>query len=100
MGIASLIVGFLALLLFWFPFVGFLLAVIGTTLAAIGLGMRSAQRKAGKAVSEALPIAGLVLSLVALVPSVLMLLMLLMIGAAAGDPGAAQPGPIDTGTRF
>lgn len=63
LGIAGFVCGLLGLVLFWFPILGLLLAVIGVILGGTGI---SAGRRDGS--GTGLAIAGLVLGLVALIP--------------------------------
>lgn len=60
-GIASLVLGIIAVLTFWFPFIGLVISVIGLVLAGVGM-----KRLEGKG----LAIGGLVLSIIALVLSI------------------------------
>lgn len=59
-GIASLVLGIIGVLTFWFPFVGLTVSIVGLVLATVGM-----KRIDGKG----LAIAGLVLSIIALVLS-------------------------------
>jgi hypothetical protein len=57
-GIASLVLGIIGVITFWFPFVGFPISIVGLVLAAVGM-----KRLDGKGIA----IAGLVLSLIGVV---------------------------------
>lgn len=59
-GIASLVLGIIGVFTFWFPFVGLAISIVGLVLATLGM-----KRIDGKG----LAIAGLVLSIIALVLS-------------------------------
>jgi hypothetical protein len=57
-GIASLVLGIIGVIIFWFPFVGFPISIVGLVLAAVGM-----KRLDGKGFA----IAGLVLSIIGVV---------------------------------
>jgi hypothetical protein len=69
MGTAGFVCGLLGLVLFWIPFVGLVLAVIGIALS--GAGMSSGKRAGA---STGLAVAGLVLGIVALLPGLFWIL--------------------------
>lgn len=69
LGIAGFVLSLLGLVLFWFPFVGVVLAIIGVILSAVAMANG---RKRGA--STGLALAGLVLGLVALVPLILIII--------------------------
>ncbi|HZZ97938.1 MAG TPA: DUF4190 domain-containing protein [Jatrophihabitantaceae bacterium] len=69
MGVAGFVCGLLGLVLFWFPFVGLILAVLGVALGAAGM---SAGKRQGAATG--LAVAGLVLGIIALIPGLFWLI--------------------------
>lgn len=70
MAIAGFVLGLLGLALFWFPFVGVVLAILGVILSGVALaGSRRSGSRSG------LAIAGLILGLVALVPLILIIIL-------------------------
>ena len=96
MAIAAVILALAGLLLFWVPVLGFLLAALAVVFAALALGRCRAQRERGSMVSEALPVTGLVLGILGLVPSMIIVLILVLAGMAAGDgPSVPVEDPSD-----
>jgi hypothetical protein len=71
MGVAGFVTGLLGLLLFWIPVLGIVLALLGVCLG--GAGISSGKRRGA---STGLAIAGLVLGLVALIPTILFMMAL------------------------
>jgi hypothetical protein len=69
MGVAGFILGLLGLLFFWIPFFGLILALLGVCLGGAGI---SVGKKRGAGIG--LAVTGLVLGLVALVPTVFFLI--------------------------
>ncbi len=74
MGVAGFVCGLIGLVLFWFPFVGLVLAVLGIALGGSGI---SAGKRDGA--STGLAVAGLVLGIIALIPGLFWLLFALSI---------------------
>ena len=69
LGIAALVLGILGIVFCWFPPLGLSLAFIGLILAAVGLILSTTERKSG----VGMPIAGLVVSFVAVITGATML---------------------------
>lgn len=70
-GTAGFVCGLVGLVLFWLPFVGLILSLLGAILGGAGM---SSGRKTGA--STGLAVAGLVLGIVGLIPAVLIIVAL------------------------
>jgi hypothetical protein len=77
MGVAGFVTGLLGLVLCWVPFLGLILAACGIILS--GVGMAQAKRTGA---STGLAIAGLVLGILALIPSLIFLVAVLSVTTA------------------
>ncbi|WP_432535089.1 DUF4190 domain-containing protein [Kineococcus arenarius] len=83
-GLASLILGIVGLLLCWFFGVGLIPGVIGLILGIVG--MRRAKR--GQATNRGVAIAGVVLSVLAILASAVFLILTIALGNFIADNGA------------
>lgn len=82
MGVAGFVTGLLGLIFFWVPFLGLVLALVGVSLSGVGVAR-------GKRLNAptGLAIAGLVLSIIALIPAVFVVVALLAVGSGAATVG-------------
>jgi hypothetical protein len=79
-GVAGFVTGLLGLVLCWVPWLGILLAIVGTALSGVGIAQG---KKKGQSVG--LAIAGLVCGIIALIPAVL--IMVALFSVASQLPG-------------
>jgi len=81
--VASLVLGILCLVFFWFPYLNLLLAGLATTFGGIGL---SAVKK-GTGDSKGLAVAGLVMGIIGLVAAVAVLILVWTSNDTGGGMG-------------
>ncbi|TVR16985.1 MAG: hypothetical protein EA401_00785 [Planctomycetota bacterium] len=83
MAVVALILALVSLLFFWFPFIAAPLGILAIILAIVAIAGGREKRRQGQ--SEALPILSLVLSCMALIPTLIIVIIMIIIGAIAAS---------------
>ncbi|ERJ11191.1 hypothetical protein [Haloplasma contractile] len=84
MGVAALVIGIISFILALIPFCGFFAAI--PALIGLGLGIAEVIVKGRQQLEKGMGIAGIILSSLAIVASLIWVIILVVLGSAAEDP--------------